>query len=114
MGKSAVRRCWSINPGTSRFFQVEVAGDKVSMQVRLQDISSLATPPLGSIPLGADVAFRVDDCTEVIPGYHVGAMGDARDEKLMDDHNYHLLSDEQIDECCFNAYEKNGHNAPPP
>jgi hypothetical protein len=41
-------------------------------------------------------------------------MGDAGDEKLMDDHNYHLLSDEQIDECCFNAYEKNGHYAPAP
>jgi hypothetical protein len=37
-------------------------------------------------------------------------MGDAGDEKLMDDHHSHLLSDEQIDECCFNAYEKNGRD----
>jgi hypothetical protein len=93
MGKSAVRRCWSINPGSSRFFQIEVAGDEISMQVRLQDMSYLKTHLLGRIQIGTDVSFWVDDCTDVIPGYHVGAMGDAGDEKLMDDHHSHLLSD---------------------
>ena len=112
MGKSAVPGCRSIYPGSSRFRQVEVAGDEVRMQVCFQDMSDLKAHPPGRIEVRADVAFRVDYGTGVIPRDHVGAMGDARDEMLVNDHNSHLLSDEQIDEYCCNAYEKHGHNAP--
>jgi hypothetical protein len=75
-------------------------------------MGDLKAHPPGRIKVWEDVALRVDDCTGIISSDKVGAMGDARDEELMDDNNSHLSSDEQINEYCRHAYEKNGHHSP--
>jgi hypothetical protein len=86
MGKCTHSGSWGIDLGAGCFSKVEVTGNEVGMQVRLENVGDPESHLLCHFDIPASIPGWINNRTGPVSGDNIGAVCDTGDEELVDNH----------------------------
>ena len=79
-----------VDAGAGALGELVVAGDKVGVEVGLDDVLDLQIVLLCELDIQVNVALRIDHGGDALGGDEVGGVGEAAEKELFDAYGFHF------------------------
>ena len=90
VGEGRVRVLAEVDAGAGALGELVVAGDKVGVEVGLDDVLDLQIVLLCELDIQVNVALRIDHGGDALGGDEVGGVGEAAEKELFDAYGFHF------------------------